>query len=154
MNLSMKKLLVPMVLMLLVFGTMQTLAQDYYGEKITNSGAINADELVLKMTDQKEMDTKVEGKVVDVCQVKGCWMTMQLPDGNTMRVSFKDYEYFVPKDIGGKIVVIKGTASIKTTPVDELQHYAEDKGASKEEIENITAPKEELTFEADGVIVL
>ncbi len=37
--------------------------------------------------------------------------------------------------------------------MDELRHYAQDKGASAEEIAAITMPKEELKFMAKGVIL-
>lgn len=37
------------------------------------------------------------------------------------------------------------------TSVEELRHYAEDAGKSKEEIESITEPRIEYTFMADGV---
>jgi hypothetical protein len=38
-----------------------------------------------------------------------------------------------------------------TTTVEELKHFAEDDGKSKEEIEKITEPKIEMVFEASGV---
>lgn len=96
---------------------------------------------------------KVEGEVESVCQAAGCWMKIKLADGNTMRVTFKDYGFFVPKDIAGKKVVFEGVPTVKSTSVKELQHYAEDAGKSKEEIAQITSPKTELTFVANGVLV-
>lgn len=70
-----------------------------------------------------------------------------------MRVKFKDYKLFMPKDIAGKEVVIHGKAMKKEVPVDELQHYAADAGKSKEEISQITKPEVQLSFEADGVLI-
>jgi len=129
-------------------------AQDgYFGKKINDKKAVAAAELPVKMGEQEKMTGKVVGTVESVCQAKGCWMKVITADGQTMRVSFKDYGFFVPKDIAGKTVVIAGEAVKKTTPVSELQHYAEDAGKSKEEIAKITEPKNELTFVADGVIV-
>jgi hypothetical protein len=129
-------------------------AQDtHYGEKITDKGAVSVTELSKSMEGKTEMQAKVEGVVLEVCQTKGCWMTMEKGDGTKMRVTFKDYGFFVPKDISGKTVVIDGVAKVTTTSVEELRHYAEDAGKSKEEIEKINAPKKELTFEASGVIV-
>ena len=48
------------------------------------------------------------------------------------------------------IELINGKAFVTETPVDELRHYAEDAGKSKEEIEAITEPKEELKIIASG----
>lgn len=128
-------------------------AQDNFGKKITTKGAVSAKELPAKMGDKQALKTKVTATVEDVCQAKGCWMTVKLDNGQTMRVTFKDYGFFVPKDISGKTVVFEGEAKMKTTPISELQHYAEDAGKSKEEIAKITEPKRELTFVANGVIV-
>ena len=139
--------------LIIVLVSSSAVCQDYYGKKITDKGAVNTDELVRNMEGKTELPIKVEGKVAKVCQVKGCWMTMELPEGKTMRVSFKDYAFFVPKDISGKSVIIEGQAQIKTTSVEDLRHYAEDAGSNEEEIAKIDSPLEEMIFEAEGVIV-
>jgi Domain of unknown function (DUF4920) len=129
-------------------------AQDYTaGKKINEKDAVAAAELPAKMGDSPSLATKVSGTVESVCMVKGCWMKVKTANGETMRVTFKDYGFFVPKDITGKTVVFEGEAKRKVTPVSELKHYAEDAGKSKEEIAKITESKNELTFVADGVIV-
>jgi hypothetical protein len=71
-----------------------------------------------------------------------------------MMVKFKDYGFFMPKDIAGRQVVLQGIAYREVTSVDELRHYAEDAGKSAEEIQKITAPKEELKFMAAGAVLL
>lgn len=126
---------------------------DSFGEKIKDKGAITTSELAKKAKETPEFNGKVTGVVQEVCQVKGCWMKVKMDNGETMRVTFKDYGFFVPKDIAGRTIVMDGIAKTKTTSVDELRHYAEDAGKSKEEIAKITEPKKELTFVADGVLV-
>ena len=100
-------------------------------------------------------NVKVEGKVESVCQAKGCWMNIvsEDPDKEVMFVKFKDYGFFMPKDIAGRTVIMRGSAFKEETSVDELRHLAEDAGKSKEEIEAITEPVVELKFMADGVIL-
>lgn len=126
-----------------------------YAQKMTSFGkkisAKNAEPTTVLTTNPSV--TKVVGEVESVCQVKGCWMKLKLDNGETMRVTFKDYGFFVPKDIAGQKVIVEGVAKTKTTSVAELQHYAEDAGKTKEEIAKITEPKTELTFVADGVLV-
>lgn len=126
---------------------------NYFGKKIKAKGAISGTELTQKMSGKEAVDAKVSGTVESVCQMKGCWMKVKMEDGTSMRVTFKDYGFFVPKDIAGKTVVFEGTAKVKTTPVAELRHYAEDAGKSKAEIEKITDPERAVTFVADGVVV-
>ncbi|MBP9188254.1 MAG: DUF4920 domain-containing protein [Chitinophagales bacterium] len=97
---------------------------------------------------------KVKGTVTSVCQNKGCWMKLDLGNGESMRVSFKDYGFFVPKDLEGKQVIVQGVAEVKTISVEDQRHFAEDAGKTEEQIQSITEPQEELVFVADGVIVL
>ncbi len=98
--------------------------------------------------------TVLQGTVNEVCQAKGCWMTLAAGNDQEMMVKFKDYGFFMPKDISGREVVMNGMAYYQVTPVDELRHYAEDAGKSEEEIMAITEPKRELRFLADGVKLL
>ncbi len=125
----------------------------YHGAKFNPAGAISPDELVKRLDRADTLATKVQGTVESVCAVKGCWMKVKLADGQTMRVTFKDYGFFVPKDIAGQTVVFEGKAFQKTTSVKDLQHYAEDAGKSKAEIAKITKPERAVGFVADGVVV-
>ncbi len=127
-------------------------AQNYnsFGKKINSKNAKNVSELVKNSSIE---NVKVIGEVESVCQAKGCWMKVKLENGETMRVTFKDYGFFVPKDIAGQKIIFQGNPEIKTTSVEELKHYAKDAGKSDSEINTITKPKTELTFVAEGVLV-
>jgi hypothetical protein len=125
----------------------------FYGEKITVDNAIEAVTIPSQIAGKDSLDAKVKGKIIDVCQKKGCWMNVDLGNDKKMRVSFKDYAFFVPKDAAGKSVVIDGRAYNSTTSVEELQHFAKDAGKPDEEIAKITSPESAITFEAKGVII-
>lgn len=124
-----------------------------YGAGATEEGAIPVSQIESKLKDTK-FTGKATGKVLSVCQEKGCWMKVENSAGEAMMVKFKDYAFFMPKDIVGKEVVLDGEATVKETSVKQLKHYAGDAGKSKEEISKITMPKKELTFTAKGVLVL
>lgn len=96
----------------------------------------------------------LRGTVAEVCQAKGCWMTITTADGSEMKVTFKDYGFFVPKDISGREVIMHGVAYTQLTSVDELRHFAEDAGESPDAISAIDEPRAELRFLADGVQLL
>ena len=128
----------------------------FFGEKIDDSDVISYDEMLTQMADADSLtNIKVSGKVNGVCQAKGCWITIvSAEEGKeSMFVKFKDYGFFMPKDIAGETVVMRGKAFKEVTSVEELRHYAEDEGKSEEEIAAITEPVEELKFMADGVIL-
>ena len=95
---------------------------------------------------------RVQAQVSSVCQVKGCWIV--LTDGErTVRVTFKDYGFFVPKDISGRTVIVEGVISEKILSQELARHYAEDAGKSQEEIEKIVGDQKEYTMIAETVLV-
>lgn len=134
----------------------QDIAYASFGKKITDTDALTAKRMAVhysNMTVGDSVDAKMIAKVDEVCQAKGCWMKLDLPDGEQVMVKFKDYGFFMPKDISGKEVIINGKAYVNEVPVDEQRHYAEDAGASKEDIAKIIAPKKTYSFMADGVLL-
>jgi hypothetical protein len=124
-----------------------------FGKTISEDGAVMLASIESSVVPGKEFAAKVEGEIVEVCQKKGCWMTVKKDDGSVVRVTFKDYGFFVPKDAAGKWVVMEGIAFYDTLSVATLQHYAEDAGKSAEEVAKITDPEYKITFEAEGVII-
>ena len=122
-----------------------------YGDEITDKGAISVEAMMAKLDDSDEVNVKVRGEITATCAKKGCWMNLVMPDGQEMRVTFKDYGFFVPSE--GNEALIEGVLKKTVTDVETLRHYASDAGKSPEEIEAITEVKEELAFEAIGVII-
>ena len=125
-----------------------------FGDGVKKGDVITTAEVESKLGTATKKDMKVTGTVTLVCQKKGCFMNLALPDGKTMFVNFKDYAFFMPKDLAGKKVVVDGFAERKETSVEDLKHFAEDAKKSKEEIAKITEPKKEIVFEAKGVVIL
>lgn len=134
--------------------TIPVIQAGFYGETINES---NIDDVVLlhhKLMSKDSTLAKVKGTIVQTCQAKGCWMKVAMSDGDTLRVTFKDYGFFVPKSgMEGKEVVFAGLAKKDMTSVETLQHFAKDGGASEEEIAAITEPKQEINFIASGVLI-
>ena len=125
----------------------------YFGDKIESTDAIGISRSIVDLEDGEERIVKIKGTIESVCQAKGCWMNVVDDTDVSVFVKFKDYGFFVPKDASGKSVIVSGVLSNTITPVDELRHYAEDEGASEEEIAAITEPKMELKMMANGVII-
>ncbi|MBC3847309.1 DUF4920 domain-containing protein [Winogradskyella echinorum] len=133
----------------------QEIAYASFGMEINDTDALTSERMMEHYKGLKSGDTipaKMKAKIVEVCSKKGCWMTLDMDGENEVMVKFKDYGFFMPLDAKGDVVV-NGKAFVTETPVEELRHYAEDAGKSKEEIEAITEPKLEYRFEADGVLL-
>lgn len=127
-----------------------------FGDKIESDDATDVAAMTKEYKEMKAGDTlnsKMVATVKEVCQAKGCWMTLKLEDSSEVLVRFKDYGFFVPKNIAGQEVIVNGKAYVAETSVEELRHYAEDAGKSQEEIEQITEPERTYAFLADGVLV-
>ena len=136
-------------------GTEIAMNFDSYGDKINDENAMTSDEMLAKFNNMKVGDTinaKFASKINEVCSKKGCWMKLPVGEEETM-VRFKDYGFFMPLDAKDREVILEGKAFVQETSVEELQHYAEDAGKTKEEIALITESKREFAFEANGVLL-
>lgn len=127
----------------------------YYGETFEYSKPKQVSELSTLLANNETAEVVLSAEIITSCAKKGCWMSIKNEAGEDIRVTFKDYGFFVPTEgLGGKKAIIKGEASVETTSVEELRHYAEDAGKSQEEIESINQAKEEISFVATGVKIL
>ena len=131
------------------------LAYSSFGKEITDADALTSERMMAHFDAMKVGDTvnaKMKGKITEVCSKKGCWMKLDMGNDKIVRVTFKDYGFFMPLDATGEVVV-NGIAYVKETSVADLKHYAEDAGESPEEIAKITEPEVTMSFEADGVLL-
>lgn len=127
-----------------------------FGSKISADKALTKEQMIAKYKNLKPGDTvavKFKSKIKDVCQKKGCWMAMELPNGKESFVKFKDYAFFVPLNATDSDAIVSGKAFVSETSVAQLRHYAKDGGQSEAEIAKITEPKVEYKFMADGVLI-
>ncbi|MEP2279572.1 DUF4920 domain-containing protein [Maribacter sp.] len=152
------------ILLVFLFGFFTCLAQqdaeidasEFYGEEFKITSLSDKNEVMAQFTSMAVSDSlnlQFKTKVKEVCKVKGCWMIVELPEGEQAMVRFKDYGFFMPADILDKEVVLNGLAFVEEMSVGDLQHYAKDGGKTAEEITKITTPKRTYSFEATGVIV-
>jgi hypothetical protein len=128
-------------------------AGQVYGQAFAPRQAIPARDLPRTLGSRDSVAVQVTGQVREVCQVKGCWMDVQLTDNTVMKVRFKDYAFFVPKDLKGKTVVLNGKAYKQIISVADQRHYAQDAGKSAAAIQAIKAPKQSITYTASGVVL-
>ena len=77
------------------------------GDTFTPDSILSVNEMNEHYRGMEEGDTirvKFKADVNSVCKNKGCWMKLDMKDGNETLVKFRDYAFFVPKDIqrGGR----------------------------------------------------
>ncbi len=99
-----------------------------------------------------EGDVIIKTTVAEVCPKKGCWMSVKgAKPGEQVRVTFKDYGFFVPTELVGKEVALQGRYVKHVESVEEQRHLMQDAKRPKSEIAAITKPKETFRFIATGV---
>lgn len=128
----------------------------FAGDVVTRGAAISKDAKSVPLADvlaKPEAFTKeaivVEGLVENACANKGCWMQVVPEAGKAgVRVTFKDYGFFVPTDSKGRRARMEGTITVKTLSKEEADHLAGE-GAKLNRAEDGTA--REVSFVATGV---
>lgn len=145
-------ILLGLALLLTACETAEPVTYASYGAAITPQDAVSVSE-VWNNADLNGQKVKVKGTIRDVCQTRGCWMTIDAGKGEHMRITFRDYAYFVPKNAGGHQAVVEGTIRMEELPVETLRHYAEESGRSVAEVKAITEPEIQLSLIADGVLI-
>ena len=132
----------------------KALPGDSYGAGADVTKTTDIAALPAELKKNKPIPVIIKAKVLEVCANKGCWLKLQVNDSTTAFVKMKDYGFFLPLAVKGKTIALDGEAELKVISVDELRHYAKDAKKSKEEIEAITQPAEEIRFTAKGISVV
>lgn len=76
-------------------------------------------------------DQVISGRVAQVCQKQGCWMT--LSDGELMARVMTDHKFALPKDLAGSVLVY-GKLEVLDLDAKEVAHMAKDSGKPESEI--------------------
>ncbi len=122
----------------------------HFGGPFTLQEATPVSAVIEKHADHIGKTIKVTGTVNSVCKKKGCWMVLQSEqEGQQMvRITMKDYGFFVPKDCDGKKAVVEGVLESKEVSEEMRKHLAEDKG---EDPSGIKGSEVELRIVATGI---
>ena len=127
-----------------------------FGNVISSEHVYYKNTMREKYEDLQEGDTisiAFSSTVNAVCKAKGCWMKVALGKDKETMVKFKDYSFFVPKDVEKDTVIVQGKAFVSEVSVEELRHFASDAGKTEEEIASINTPKRSYSFIAEGVLI-
>ena len=73
---------------------------------------------------------QVEARIAKVCQKKGCFFIAQQEE-HVLRVSFRDYGFFIPTDSSGKTVTLSGELIQKTLTAEQSTHFNADLKSDK-----------------------
>lgn len=136
---------------------------DTFGAAIEPQDAVPVQAVVAEPEPYLGQTVKIEGVAREVCQMAGCWLTLDAGDGRYVRVNVarKDdggYAFTVPKDISGRRVVVVGTLALETLSPETAAHLAEDGRPAGDTTatppsDTAAGPVDEFQLTASGVLV-
>ncbi len=109
----------------------KTASHETFGEPMLNDIKLSNMSEILQSPDAYLGKTfSVQTNVANVCQKKGCFFIAQ--QGNeTIRISFKDYGFFLPTDAGGKQVTLVGELIRHEVSPELATHFSQDLSQSR-----------------------
>lgn len=126
----------------------ETETYEVFGEEVEEWGQTQTlASLISSQDTYSGQEIMLETEVAEVCQKKGCFFIAQQED-QTARITFKDYEFFIPTDAQGKKVTLKGIFSVKELTEKQAKHYAEDAGTNPD---SVKGPQREYSIVATSV---
>ncbi len=81
------------------------------GKPLTAREPMTVSALLATPGDYLGKTVQVEGKIVEVCQMMGCWLDLTNNEGQKIRIKVEDGDIVFPKDSPGKTVVAEGVFS-------------------------------------------
>jgi Domain of unknown function (DUF4920) len=121
----------------------------FRGAAVPAGAAIPVTQLLTSARTYTSQPVIVEGLITHECTEKGCWMQVaptETADG--MRVSFKNYGFFIPQSMIGRRVRMEGVTKVTTHSKASADHLIAE-GAKLQRNADGTAT--EVEFVASGV---
>ncbi len=124
-----------------------------FGSKPITTGMMDASKVEAYMDKKTRINVTIKGKVLKVTNPKGGWFQMDAGNGKIINAHFRTYNVTIPADLKGRTVIADGIAE-KQFIADDQQHLAEDTVTGKKQHSTKTNPKQKLTFEVNGLMVI
>jgi hypothetical protein len=127
--------------------------KDKYGKDITLKEKTSISDILSNPEDYLDKTVLVEGEVLDVCPMAGCWIEVASNvEGEKIKVKVKDGEIVFPEEAKGKNALVEGKVYKIDLTVEEaveyFQHQAEERG---EEFEPSTVTEVVTIYQIKGL---
>src|SRR5215510_13852718 len=100
------------------------------GARIDKAPTVSLTSLLQTPERQDGKTVVVEGKVRRACARMGCWMELaEAEKGPGVRVTFKDYGFFVPTDSAGARAKVQGTVKVAQLSAEQAEHLRAEGGS-------------------------
>lgn len=122
-----------LILFFILFSISLFAQSDKYGRDLTLTDKTNISEILENPAEFEGKTVLVEGEILDVCAMAGCWMELKSDEGNgKIKIKVKDGDIVFPVEGKGKMALVEGTVYkielTKEEAVDYYEHQAEEQG--------------------------
>jgi len=147
-----KNLVILLVVVSIVLVAVPALAATY-GKKLSDKPPVKISELIEHPDDYLGKVVKVEGIVTEVCEMRGCWMSIAGDkEFETLRFKVEDGVIVIPLTARGKKAVAEGTFTkvelTKEQALEHAKHMAEEQGREFDP-SSVTGPT--VTYQLQGI---
>jgi len=144
------------ILVITIFIPGFSIAQEKLGKEITLEEKTEISDIISNPTEYLGKKVLIEGEILAVCQMAGCWMEVANEEGDKIRVKVKDGEIVFPKEGVGKTALVEG--EVYKIELDEeeakdfFEHMAEE---SDQEFDpsSITGPLTIYQIKGMGAVI-
>jgi gamma-glutamylcyclotransferase (GGCT)/AIG2-like uncharacterized protein YtfP len=118
----MNKLIIFLLLFISVAAFSQT---DKYGKELSLSEKTSISKILAQPEEYIGKTVLVEGEVLDVCSMAGCWMELKSDAENQkIKIKVKDGDIVFPVEAKGKSALVEGTVyKIELTKEEAIEYY-------------------------------
>lgn len=107
------------------------------GAALTDGDAMTVAACLDKADELNGKNVKVTGTVGRVCTKKGCWFTVEEGE-KTIRITAKDYGFFVPAGSPGMVATLQGSLEVKTLDEKDAEHLKSEGAAIGEDRKEVS----------------
>lgn len=129
-----------------------------YGEALTLAEVTPISDILADPKSFVGKKVRIEGQIKDVCPMKGCWIEIEGPDGQThLTVKVEDGEIVFTPDTKGKQAIAEGEVYQidldKEQAMSYMKHLADEKGEAFDST-SVTGPMVIYQIKGSGAEVL
>jgi hypothetical protein len=113
--------------------------------------------LMAKPADYVGKTVQVKGKIVEVCEMMGCWMDLVNEEGQKLRIKVNDGEIVFPKDASGKMAVAEGAFNKLELTKEQATARAKEEAEEKKrkfDPSSVKGPMTIYQIQGTGAVIL
>ena len=133
------------VILILLFISVAVYSQsDKYGKEISLTEKTSISKILAEPEEYVGKTVLVEGEILDVCAMAGCWMELKSDAENQkIKIKVKDGDIVFPMEARGKDALVEGTVYkidlTKEEAIEYYEHVAAEQG-TEFEASTVTGP--------------